>query len=76
MAVNAAEILACLVDREKDREDEDDEKESDDEASAANDPSMDRDWSKFNPKLGADKKYMNTGTTPQNNALLSLLSFT
>jgi hypothetical protein len=69
MAVNAAEILACLVDREENSDDENDEKEGDDEASAANDPNVDRDWSKFNPKLGADKKYMNTGTR-------SLLSFT
>ena len=73
MAVKAAEILACLVDRD---DGDDDDDEGDDEASAVNDPNADRDWSKFNPKLGADKKYMNTGTTPQNVALLSLLSFT
>jgi hypothetical protein len=74
MAVNAAEILACLADREEDDRDddeEDDENEEDEEAVTV--PNV-RDWSKFNPKLGKDKKYMNTGTTPKNVTLL--LSFT
>ena len=70
MAVNAAEILACLVDRDDKEEDDKD----DEDANAFTDPNVDRDWSKFNPKLGKDKKYMNTGTTPQTVALFSLLS--
>jgi hypothetical protein len=65
MAVNAAKILACFLDRASSDEDErmesDDDEAEDDEVIP--DPIPGRDWSTFNPKLGKDKKFMNTCTS-------------
>jgi hypothetical protein len=66
MDVNAAKILACFLDRASSGEDEhiesDDDEDEDDEVTP--DPFPGRDWSNFNPKLGKDKKFMNTCTPP------------
>ena len=64
MSVNAAKILACFVDRAS--SDEDESMENDDEAEddeVTPDPFPGRDWSTFNPKIGNDKKFMNTCTS-------------
>ncbi len=65
MDVHAAKILACFVDH-KSSSSEDECIESDDveDDEVCPDPCPGRDWSNFNPKLGKDKKFMNTCTPP------------
>jgi hypothetical protein len=65
MDVNAAKILACFLDHtSSSSEDECIDNSDDEDDEVTPDPFPGRDWSNFNPKLGKDKKFMNTCTPP------------